>query len=201
MRELSTPQRILIEAQDLIQRFGFFGLSLQDLADRIHIRKPSLYAHYDSKENLGVSVVLEYDRQFREWAERLKSESPELKLREFYKMLEGYLLADKVCLNSSLSLEGARLPESMRKAYFGCLDTQIFWLEETLEEGQRLKIFLSPGTTNEFAKLTIQRSVGAQLMSRMTGEMSWFYRWREEMTKAIHDSHSTPSIQSPLALS
>jgi len=117
MHPRTTQQKILIEAEDLIQRFGFFGLSLQDLADRIQIRKPSLYAHYESKEDLGVSIIRDYERRFRKWMERLKLESPDVKLQEFYKLLEGYLNAGKVCPNSSLSLEGARLPEAMNTGF------------------------------------------------------------------------------------
>jgi TetR/AcrR family transcriptional repressor of nem operon len=194
MRELATHQKILIEAQDLIQRFGFFGLSLQDLADRIHIRKPSLYAHYDSKENLGVSVILEYDRQFRKWTDRIQNETPEFKLQEFYKLFESYLLAGKVCPNSSLGLEGDRLPASMRKAYLDFLEVQITWIERMIREGQERNHFRSTRAPKELAELALQQTVGAQLMSRISGDLSWFYRGSEEILKLIRgDQAETPS--------
>jgi TetR/AcrR family transcriptional repressor of nem operon len=197
MRELGTHQRILIEAQDLMQRFGFFGLSLQDLADRIKIRKPSLYAHYDSKENLGVSVITEYDRQFRKWTDRLKNETPEAKLKEFYQLFERYLLDGKVCPNSSLSLEGSRLPESMKKAYAEFLETELTWLDGMIREGQERKHFLTTRNSRELAELAFQQVVGAQLMSRMTGDMKWFYSGCEEILRLIRGEQATPLRFSP----
>ena len=200
MRVLPTHQKIIIEAQDLIQRFGFFGLSLQDLEDRIKIRKPSLYAHYDSKENLGVAVILDYDRQFRKWTDRLQNESPESKLKEFYKLLERYLIEGKVCPNSSLSLEGVRLPESMRKAYLAFLETQLSWIDGMIREGQERKHFLSVRNSRELALLTLQQVVGAQLMTRMTGEMNWFHRGCEEVLKSIRGEQATPMSLANLGL-
>ena len=190
MRELATHQKILIEAQDLIQRFGFFGLSLQDLADRIQIRKPSLYAHYDSKENLGVALIQDYDRQFRKWTDRLQNETPESKLREFYKLLERYLLEGKVCPNSALSLEGQRLPESMRTAYLAFMETQVSWLEGMIREGQTRKHFLSTRDPRELAVLVFQQAIGAQLTTRITNDMSWFHRASEEIWTSIRGQNA-----------
>lgn len=197
MRQIATHQRILIEAQDLLQRFGFFGLSLQDLADRIQIRKPSLYAHYDSKEGLGVSIIQEYDRLFLKWMDRLKDETPESKLQEFHKLIEGYLLAGKVCPNSALSLEGERLPQAMRTAYTAFLETQLTWLEKMIQEGQDRNHFLATLPAKELARLAFQQTIGAELVTRMTGDMSWFYKGAEDILKTIRGGVSAASSSMP----
>ena len=199
MRELATHQKILIEAQDLIQRFGFYGLSLQDLADRIKIRKPSLYAHYDSKESLGVSVILEYDRQFRKWTDRLQNETPESKLQEFYKLLERYLVDGKVSPNASLSLEGIRLPEVMRNAYLAFLELQVSWLDKTIREGQERKYFLSTQNSRELAQLIFQQVIGAELVSRMTGDLAWYRNGCAEILRNLQTAR--PNQASAPALS
>lgn len=41
--------RILEEAWDLARRDGLAGISLRDLAERVDLRQPSLYAYFDSK--------------------------------------------------------------------------------------------------------------------------------------------------------
>jgi TetR/AcrR family transcriptional repressor of nem operon len=197
MRQLATHQRILIEAQDLLQRFGFFGLSLQDLADRIKIRKPSLYAHYDSKESLGVSIIQDYDRLFQKWMDRLKDETPESKLQEFKKLLEGYLLAGKVCPNSALSLEGERLPQAMRTAYAAFLETQLSWLEKMIQEGQDRNYFLATLPARELARLAFQQTIGAELVTRMTGDMSWFHKGCEDVLKTIRGGAIASSSSLP----
>jgi TetR/AcrR family transcriptional repressor of nem operon len=194
MRELATHQKILVEAQDLIQRFGFFGLSLQDLADRIKIRKPSLYAHYDSKESLGVSVILEYDRQFKKWTDRLQNETPESKLQEFYKLLERYLVEGKVSPNAALSLEGVRLPEVMRNAYLAFLELQVSWLEKTIREGQERKYFLTKQNSRELAELIFQQVIGAELVARVTGDLAWYRRGCQEILRNLQTT--TPAESS-----
>ncbi len=195
MREQNTQQRILVEAQDLIQRFGYFGLSLQDLADRIEIRKPSLYAHYDSKESLGVSLLKDYDKQFKLWAERIQGEAPDSKLHEFFLVLERHLMLGKVSPDAALGLDSPRLPEAMRAAHAEYLNTELKWLESVVREGQERKHFLSTQDAPELAQLILQQVVGAQMMARLTSDVSWFHRATEEVTKMIRGQLSA-AVQS-----
>jgi AcrR family transcriptional regulator len=56
--------RILEEAWDLAARDGLAGISLRDLADRVDLRQPSLYAYFDSKLAL-------YDEMFADGYRKL----------------------------------------------------------------------------------------------------------------------------------
>ena len=48
---------MLDAAADLFARRGFAGTSMQDIADALNIRKPSLYKHFDSKDELYGAVL------------------------------------------------------------------------------------------------------------------------------------------------
>lgn len=65
----STRHTILKAARELIQTRSYLGFSFQDLADRVGIRKASLYHHFPSKEALGVAVLEQamatYDKWFK----------------------------------------------------------------------------------------------------------------------------------------
>ena len=54
--EEGTKARALREAQGLLQTFGFNGFSFQHIADLLGIKKPSLYDHFKSKEDILTSV-------------------------------------------------------------------------------------------------------------------------------------------------
>lgn len=65
----STRHTILKAARELIQTRSYLGFSFQDLAERVGIRKASLYHHFPSKEALGVAVleqaIATYDKWFK----------------------------------------------------------------------------------------------------------------------------------------
>jgi TetR/AcrR family transcriptional repressor of nem operon len=62
-----TRQLILRKARELIQTRSYLGLSFQDLADEVGIRKASLYHHFPSKEALGVAVIERSVELFELW--------------------------------------------------------------------------------------------------------------------------------------
>ncbi|MBW2288387.1 MAG: TetR/AcrR family transcriptional regulator [Deltaproteobacteria bacterium] len=49
---LRTADRILDAAEELFAAKGFEGSSMSEIADRVEIRAPSLYKHYESKEKI-----------------------------------------------------------------------------------------------------------------------------------------------------
>lgn len=63
----STRHTILKAARELIQTRSYLGFSFQDLADRVGIRKASLYHHFPSKEALGVAVLEQAMAAYEKW--------------------------------------------------------------------------------------------------------------------------------------
>ncbi len=52
----STRQRILDVALDLFTEQGFDGTSMREIAERLHITKPSIYYHFASKEEILMAL-------------------------------------------------------------------------------------------------------------------------------------------------
>src|SRR5687768_14251411 len=53
----ATPGQILVVATRLFAERGFDGASLQDIADAVGLRKPSLLYHFESKDELRRAVL------------------------------------------------------------------------------------------------------------------------------------------------
>jgi AcrR family transcriptional regulator len=52
-----TRERILEIAEEMISRGGMDGLRLKDVAERVGIRPPSVFAHFDGREAIGDAVA------------------------------------------------------------------------------------------------------------------------------------------------
>ncbi len=52
----STRENILDVALDLFTDQGFDGTSMREIAERLHITKPSIYYHFDSKEEILLAL-------------------------------------------------------------------------------------------------------------------------------------------------
>jgi AcrR family transcriptional regulator len=56
--DASTRERILDVSLDLFTDQGFDGTSMREIADRLHITKPSIYYHFASKEEILLALHL-----------------------------------------------------------------------------------------------------------------------------------------------
>ena len=84
MRLTETKSKMLKEGRALLQKHGYNGFSFQDIANILEIKKPSLYDHYSSKEDLIVAILEDYSEKFDHWAEKINSFSPLQKIDQVF---------------------------------------------------------------------------------------------------------------------
>ncbi|MFK3960250.1 TetR/AcrR family transcriptional regulator [Guptibacillus hwajinpoensis] len=117
MKKESTQDRIKEVALILFARNGFEGTSLSDIAKGVGIKKPSLYAHYKSKEDLFLGVIhkvsVDYNAFFVKTAERLSYQLPEKQLYDLLRENTEYLRNDEMGLIFKRMMLFP--PESLRK--------------------------------------------------------------------------------------
>jgi len=185
MLELSTSRKILIEAQDLIQRHGFFGLSLQDLADRISIRKPSLYAHYNSKESLAVAVIRDLKRKFCEFEESVKDLGPLEQFDRYLRIHEEELNLGRVSPHAALALDGPSLPQAIRAAYLELQADELRWLVTIFDEGKKQNVFGTQVPSDALSLGVLQKVVGIELVARISAHSGAFCAARGDLMSAL----------------
>ncbi len=88
---------ILAEAWTLAHRDGLAAISLRDLADRVDLRQPSLYAYFDSKLDLYDQMFADGNRQLLELVRSLApSDDPRDALIELTEALVRFSTEDVV---------------------------------------------------------------------------------------------------------
>ena len=91
---ISTKDRILATAAELFAQRGFSSASLQDVADRLGITKAALYYHFDSKDEILVTVLRPYLEAADEFLDRHSADQdPHLLLAEYLDLLHEFRTA------------------------------------------------------------------------------------------------------------
>jgi AcrR family transcriptional regulator len=89
--------RIVTEAWALANRDGLAAISLRDLADRVDLRQPSLYAYFDSKLALYDAMFVDAFQHLLETAaEHPPSDDPREALVEFVELCVRFAAEDPV---------------------------------------------------------------------------------------------------------
>ena len=68
---MDTKQRILDEALTLFSEKGFANVFVNEIAERVGIKAPSLYKHYKSKQAIFDAIIDEMNHRFEQQAQAL----------------------------------------------------------------------------------------------------------------------------------
>lgn len=172
MREAgNTKARAIVEARSLIQRVGYNGFSFQHLADALGIKKPSLYVHFESKEDLGKVLIEDIRRTFLEWTETVSVFEPDAQLGALFERFFKYTCDEKkVCPLSAMIGDLNSLPKGMKSALEDLYETRRSWVKEVIKKGQAQKIFRKDQSAEELTNLVMAIGLGAQFTARISGK-------------------------------
>ena len=85
-----TKQRILKTASELFSEFGFLGVSMEDIAQRLNITKAALYYHFESKKELYLKIL---ERSFQDLIKTMNKQVSKAKSLDeaIFRLVHGYL--------------------------------------------------------------------------------------------------------------
>ncbi len=138
-----TREDILEAAAQVFRKKGFHGASMQDIADAVHLQKPSLYHHVSSKQEILLALL---DRALELLLERISAISnqeipADKKLPE---MIRAYLqiLAENTDLSAVLLFEHRSLERKQHARHVPNRDKfEALW-RSVLEEGVTTGLFV-----------------------------------------------------------
>lgn len=168
MVESKTRREAIEEGRSLLQKLGFNGFSFQDVANRIGIKKPSLYAHFASKEELGLEMIAHYRHDFERWAEKHKNDPILEQIEGLFRIFNKFARdQNKICPLTALSAEWETLPRSMRQSLTEMAQFQEAWLVDLIQNGIRAGHFRSNLDPLQTAQMIQALGFGVQHLARI----------------------------------
>ena len=173
-----TRTAILDVAQDMVQRQSISGVSFQELANRIGIKKGSLYYHFESKDDLAVALLERATSEMKESFVRGKAKSPLEQLNYFLDIYLHHIIpTEKLCPGGAFAGEWGKLSSPVKKQANRLVDAQVKGVSEILTEGIQSGVFSDHAkTVEELAQWVIACVQGALVTSRVSQNRDIFKR-------------------------
>jgi len=164
-----TRAQIVDIARELIQARSYLGFSFQDIADRVGLRKASLYHHFPSKESLGVAVLQQASQQFEAWFDKA-AKTPQEKLDAYFRIYRDVLGAgSQVCPVGAVAAGWDCMDQALRDAGRQLRQVQVDSLAEVL-----MALGLPAQQAQDKAAYIFTVCQGAMLTARMRGDATDF---------------------------
>jgi len=168
----NTKRTIMDLAESLLQDKGYNGFSYAHIATKLKVKNAAIHYHFPTKEDLGCAVIKRYRDRFQLWINnaRVKNLPPEKKLDWFFGIYSD-MRADqgKVCLVGSMEVEFNSLPKALQVEVEALHKELLTWLQATLSEGRKAKVFRFSGEPASKASLILSSLQGALQMARALG--------------------------------
>lgn len=179
----STKERALYEAKGLLQRYGFNGFSFQHIADLLGIKKPSLYDHFKSKDDLGQLLVRDYDQAFKDWSLTVESFESKQKIESFFEIFYRFASqSSRICPMSAFIGDFHSLSGPIKKALSKLYQKQFDWVDQVIQDGQKKRLFRRDQSSEDLASVVVSMAIGSQFSARILGSAHYI---REMKIQAI----------------
>lgn len=170
MRRTSTKEKILKEGKSLLQQYGYNGFSFQDIANSVGIKKPSLYDHFSSKDDLIIAILAEYNQLFEAWKIQVNDLNPPEKIRKVFQVFYSFSCDHKkVCPVLALIADMKVISKSAQKEMKNFIDNWLDWLSEIILEGQTKNVFQNNISPHDLSSFIYSQLMGSQLQAKIQG--------------------------------
>src|SRR4029079_6627672 len=133
---MSTKEKILDAAQDLIQTRSFHGFSFQDIADRVGVRKPSLYHYFDSKDAIALAVLERAADWVRAQMAKVDGEDPAARPECYFEIVRViHQTGERMCPGGSFASLFDGVSSSVQSALHRFTKLHLSLLESIIREG------------------------------------------------------------------
>lgn len=171
---MNTEEKILDACEDLIQKRGYHGFSFADVAEKVGIRKASIYYYFPAKAELGQKTVNRYRSGMRaireDWAE---AENLDV-LAALNTYMEPIVALGRTpgasCLCGVLGGEFQSLPSIVQDEVSDFFEEHLRTLSRLFEIGRGRGVFHFSGDPEVMAKVAFSMIEGSMLIKRSLGD-------------------------------
>jgi TetR/AcrR family transcriptional repressor of nem operon len=170
---MSSKQKILDKAAELIHTQGFNHTSIQDILHAASVTKSNFYYHFESKEQLAFEVLGERMRQFYAVAVGPSIDNPEMDPTERIELFFDNMLAigrsevgELGCPFGNLAQEISSIHEPLRESlsmfFAACAEA----MERCFQEGKQTGAFHQDMPSRQLAEFVLAQIQGSFLLRK-----------------------------------
>ncbi|MHA1992203.1 MAG: TetR/AcrR family transcriptional regulator [Candidatus Hodarchaeales archaeon] len=171
-RLTDAKEQIIKITRNKLHLKSYNSISYKEISDELGIKKASLYHHFPSKEELGLTVLQNYRKHINDLMKKTDEFTDDP-----WKKLKGYLRYfsklreedDKICLGGVLTTEYNTLPGSIQKELKLLFDDHFNWLVTILNDGREKNIFYLDDDPYNVAIMIEAKIQGGLILSRLLG--------------------------------
>jgi AcrR family transcriptional regulator len=193
-----TRGNILEQALSLATQVGLEGVTIGKLAEHVGMSKSGLFAHFSSKDNLGVAILDEARDRFVRLvvAPALREKRGEPRVRALIERWAAWAKADFMpggCIFVTASVE---LDDKPGPARDRLVESQRDWLS-TLSQAVRIAVeeghFRPDLDPEQVAYALLTSAYGYHIISRLLGGAQHEKRFRAELERILRDARGNRS--------
>jgi len=171
-----TKTAILDAAQDLLQRQSISGVSFQELANRIGIKKGSMYYHFKSKDDLSVAILTRASEELKLSFARGHNKTPTQQLKYFFNIYRDFIgIGERMCPGGVFAGEWGKVSEPVKSQANKLIKIQIQGVKGIIEAGIKSGEFESHDLNLDDLTLWLVSCLqGSLLTSRIMGSNKSF---------------------------
>lgn len=159
-------ERILDEAQLLVQQRGFNAFSFRDLTQTLGMTNAGIHYHFPTKVDLGRAMVARYRRHFMDSLTQLDQTGAHAfdRLYGFISIYANVLRSRKFCLCGMMAADALTLPEDIHGEILAFFSATEEWLAGVLASGKEHGKLHYEGPTRVEAQTFFSVVQGAMLV-------------------------------------
>ena len=162
-----TRTALLDEATHLLQTGSFGRLSFQLLANKVGIKKGSVYYHFPSKNLLAVAILDRAKLQLEDYFMLCVNETPTVQLKHYIQVFSKYIQPmDKLCPGASFITTWPHECSEVRNALNNLYQAHLQHLEKIIHQGRELGTFKQLLSHAQLASVIFSLLQGALLSAR-----------------------------------
>lgn len=180
-------EKLLDAAEALVQERGLNGVTFQDLADAVGLRKPSVFHHIKNRDDL-VSALIErcgtkHGPQYAEVVER-DLDAPQ-KLRQIAAIFEQGFKNGRPCLLASISSGLSTLSPDATEQLKDAAKASISRFAEVFAQGRREGTLEFEGSATDAATAFFAMLQGLQALCRAKGDIRAFKKTASSFIESL----------------
>ncbi len=185
-----TRTAILDAAQDMVQRQSISGVSFQELADRIGIKKGSMYYHFESKSALAAAMLERARLALKASFERGHSKTAVQQLDYYLNIYSEFIGAgQRMCPAGAFAGVWERQSSPVKEQVNKLITTQLQGIKNIISKGLKSGEFNAHGLSlDDLALWVVSNLQGALLTGRIMGNKKSFDSSAKTIRKFLYQT-------------